>query len=71
LKKKKGEITLPLEKKEYNKKISQKRILVENHFADLNKFSCLSRTFEGNVNNHVKAVLCCECFLFWTKINVM
>lgn len=67
LKKSRGEETLPAEKKEYNRNISKKRILVENHFADLKQFSCLSDVFEARVNNHGKAVSCCEVFLSWTR----
>ena len=69
LKKKPGEEHLPEEKKDYNRRISKKRIKVENHFADLGKFDCLKKVFAGNVLNHSKALLCCECFLFWTKMN--
>ena len=65
LKKNRGEINLSNEKKEYNRKISKKRIMVENHFADLNTFFCLRHVYQGNVEVHANAVLCCELFLYW------
>ncbi len=69
MKKKQGQEHLPAEQKEYNRKISKKRIKVENHFAHLSKFNCLKSVFSGNVANHSKAVLSCECFYFWTTIH--
>ena len=63
LKKRAGQLNLPLESKEYNKNISQKRVFVENHFADLKKFKVLSHTFRGHLDEHVHIFYCCEILL--------
>lgn len=68
LKKKRGEKVLAKEKKEYNRKISTKRILVENHFADLKVFQVLTNSFRGvNVNFHSDLFLACEYVLYLSK----
>lgn len=63
LKRRKGETRLPLEKKEYNRNISRKRVLVENHFADLRVFTAVKHCFRGHVDNHFEIFHCCEILL--------
>jgi IS5 family transposase len=66
LKKEKGQAKLSADDQEYDRKISKKRIRVENHFADLNQFQILHHAYRGNILHHANALLCCEVFLSWT-----
>ena len=67
LKRKRGEIRLPTASKEYNQKISRKRVLVENHFADLRVFKAVKHCFRGHVRDHHEIFFCCEIFLALTQ----
>ena len=57
---------LPMEKKDYNKKISQRRILIENHFSYLKDWGSLSVVYKGDIRNHMLLFCCCELFLCWS-----
>lgn len=61
LKKKKGQETLDPASREYNRKISVKRVEIENHFADVKKWKAVSHVYRGtNLDNHVKIYFTCE-----------
>lgn len=51
---------LPAPLRAYNKKLAQKRILVENHFAHLKKWKVLSYVYRGNIETHQNIFFACE-----------
>lgn len=63
LKKNRGQKVLNELEKEYNRMISQKRIVIENHFAELKIFKVLSHTYRGDLNEHWKIFAMCEILL--------
>jgi hypothetical protein len=67
LKKSRGELTLEHDKKEYNRNISKKRIIIENHFADVKKWKVISHVFRGDLNYHVKIFVTCEILTILAK----
>ena len=66
-KKKRGQQTLSTADKEYNAKIAEVRVRVENHFADLKKWKVLSHVFRGNVESHRKVFIACEFLTLLSK----
>lgn len=67
LKKKRGEPSLAPRERDYNRKISVKRVEIENHFADVKKWKVVSHVFRGDLNNHMKIYLTCEILTIISK----
>lgn len=66
-KKRPGQTALSELDKEYNMRIKQVRARVENHFADLKKWSVVSLDFRGDLNHHYKVFVSCEFLTFLAK----
>lgn len=67
LKKKRGHDTLDPASKEYNRKISTKRVEIENHFAEVKKWKVVSHVYRGNLDDHVKIYFTCEILTILSK----
>ncbi len=63
-KKRRGEVVLSAESKEYNRSISQYRVRVENYFAKLKVWKVLSYVYRGNLQDHRKIFMVCVVLLF-------
>lgn len=63
-KKKKGELSLSVEDKEYNRAISQFRVRVENYFARLKIWKVLSHVYRGSLQEHRKIFMLCVVLTF-------
>jgi hypothetical protein len=60
-KKKGGQVVLSDEDEQYNRNLSRVRIRVENHFADIKQWKCVSHVFRGkNLSDHWKVYFACE-----------
>ena len=60
LKKKRGQDNLDPHSREYNRKISVKRVEVENHFAEVKIWKAISHVYRGDLSDHVKIYFTCE-----------
>lgn len=60
-KRKTGQARLSAEDDLYNRKLASSRIRVENHFADVKQWKCISHVFRGkNLSDHWKVYFACE-----------
>lgn len=58
---------LPKEQQQYNLKLAQYRIKVENHFSHLKNWKILSNVYRGDLTTHSQIVACCELLLTLEK----
>jgi hypothetical protein len=62
-KRKNKQIPLPEDEQQFNLKLAQFRIRVENHFSYMKKWKVLSNVYRGDLKSHSKIVACCEVLI--------